>query len=951
MPSNFRKNQGNQEINNKQEHSIMKWNDLKLGKKIGGGFGILILISILLGTIAIICMMNANRKSTILAEEYVPEVEVAGKLRAAANQLMYAMRGYGLSEEEHFYEQALKCTDELKRHFSEAETLEKQAKNLKALKEQLEKASEAEATYNALMLDTKKTIDRMNQARITLDLNAGDYMKNGSNFLQSQNEAFDHELSERHQNMVLANQIVDLGTRTRVNNFRAQATGDIALLESTIKGLEELQQYTTKLYSIINDPADRERIQRTESAAKEYATGMRSYLNLEKEMRAAQEKMDLAAAALVDVSSRFLASQNAAMRAEFNTEGANLEERLTKISWINTMIDTGNAVSIQVLKGQTTRNPQLMQKAGEELNAVLTLTAKLRPITRRAENIQQIDSTEAAVKSYQASMADYLKSYSKVDEARDLMDKAAGTYVAQCAEFLSGQQDKLKSNLQERHEKLVLATSVLNLGNEVRVNAYKAQALRDPALLKAAQANFPILEEKYAALRKITRLEQDLTAIASTQSAGHKYDQTLGAFLIDWNNLQSLATRRTEAGMTFIESCQTMSEAAMSGMNGISQETVSTLSKASVTMIIGLLVAVAIGSYVAWLITCAITRPINTAVGIANKLADGDLMIQIDVPGSDEVGQLLKAMKNMLEKLKEIVSQIMSAADNVAAGSEELSSSAQEMSQGATEQAASAEEASASMEEMASTIQQNAENAHETNNIAAQSSSATTETNRAVTESVIAMKDIAERISIIQEIARQTDLLALNAAIEAARAGEHGRGFAVVASEVRKLAERSQTAAGEISTLSSNSVAVAERAGQMLDKLVPDIKRTAELIQEISAASQEQNKGAEQINLAIQQLDTVTQQNASAAEEMSATSEELASQSQQMQDIISFFNIGSHHSIARTSASRPKKAAAPSAKKPAPPAKQPVKPAPAKPKSGGIDLVMDDFDDSQFEAY
>ncbi|MDK4717707.1 methyl-accepting chemotaxis protein, partial [Rhizobium sp. CNPSo 4039] len=214
-----------------------------------------------------------------------------------------------------------------------------------------------------------------------------------------------------------------------------------------------------------------------------------------------------------------------------------------------------------------------------------------------------------------------------------------------------------------------------------------------------------------------------------------------------------------------------------------------------------------------------------------------------------------------------------------------------QLSQGATEQASSAEEASASMEEMAANIKQNADNAAQTEKIARQSAKDAEISGQAVDRAVNAMRTIAEKISIVQEIARQTDLLALNAAVEAARAGEHGRGFAVVASEVRKLAERSQAAAAEISSLSGETVTVATEAGDMLSRLVPDIRKTAELVAEISAACREQDIGASQINEAIQQLDKVTQQNAGASEEMSATSEELAAQAEELQASIAFFKV------------------------------------------------------------
>jgi len=276
---------------------------------------------------------------------------------------------------------------------------------------------------------------------------------------------------------------------------------------------------------------------------------------------------------------------------------------------------------------------------------------------------------------------------------------------------------------------------------------------------------------------------------------------------------------------------------------------------------------------------------------MAEKIAAGDLSVKVEVlSGQDTLG---KSFSAMVENLHRVMEKLRTAGESLTTASEGLTSSCEEMSQGATEQAAAAEEASSSMEQMASNIRQNADNAAQTEKIALKSSEDAREGGQAVAETVKAMKEIAERISIIEEIARQTDLLALNAAIEAARAGEHGKGFAVVASEVRKLAERSQTAAGEISKLSSRSVEVAEKAGNMLARLVPDIQKTSELVQEISAASNEQNTGAEQINKAIQQLDQVIQQNASAAEELSATAEELSAQAEELQSTISFFKIES----------------------------------------------------------
>ena len=280
---------------------------------------------------------------------------------------------------------------------------------------------------------------------------------------------------------------------------------------------------------------------------------------------------------------------------------------------------------------------------------------------------------------------------------------------------------------------------------------------------------------------------------------------------------------------------------------------------------------------------------LNEVTSVTQQIAGGDLTVTVKERSADD--RLMQALAQMVQRLKDVVGSIREATNQVASGSQEMSATAEQISQGATEQAASAEEASSSMEEMASTIKQNSDNAQQTESIAVKSAEDAMASGTAVTETVGAMREIATKISIIEEIARQTNLLALNAAIEAARAGEHGKGFAVVASEVRKLAERSQTAAGEISTLSASSVGVAEKAGELLGKLVPDIKKTAELVQEITAASGEQNTGADQINKAIQQLDQVIQQNAGAAEEMSSMAEELSSQAEQLQGSISFFKL------------------------------------------------------------
>ena len=287
----------------------------------------------------------------------------------------------------------------------------------------------------------------------------------------------------------------------------------------------------------------------------------------------------------------------------------------------------------------------------------------------------------------------------------------------------------------------------------------------------------------------------------------------------------------------------------------------------------------------------SIIRPLAYSVNISKEMSRGNFDHDIMDGGNGEIGQMLNALETMKVNLSATFSEIRSSAVSLANTSEQVSSTATVLSQGASEQSASVEETSASVEQMGASVNQNSENARITDGIATESSKAAKEGGESVLATVRAMQDIAEKITIIEEIAYQTNMLALNAAIEAARAGEHGKGFAVVAAEVRKLAERSQIAASEIGELTGESVKVAEKAGALLEKMLPEIAQTAELVQDISAASREQADGVDQITNAMHQLDGVTSQNAAASEELAATSQEMRSQAQTLLDIVSFFQL------------------------------------------------------------
>jgi methyl-accepting chemotaxis protein len=309
------------------------------------------------------------------------------------------------------------------------------------------------------------------------------------------------------------------------------------------------------------------------------------------------------------------------------------------------------------------------------------------------------------------------------------------------------------------------------------------------------------------------------------------------------------------------------------------------------SLIIAVIFGVGLFIVINFLISRSITNGLKKGIEFTKKVAQGDLTVDLNIDQKDEIGEMASALSQMLVKLKEIVFSIIEGAENIDLASSEISNNSQQLSQGASELAASTEEISSSMEQMASNIQQNNENAQQTERISGSATESMLEMSKIGRESFDSIKTIAEKITIINDIAFQTNLLALNAAVEAARAGEHGRGFAVVAAEVRKLAERSKLAADEIGVLSKNSLMITEKTRQSLETLVPEIQKTAHLVKEISSACLEQNSGANQINVTLQQLNIVTQQNATSSEEMASSAEELSNQADSLKEVVSYFKI------------------------------------------------------------
>ncbi|WP_027190232.1 HAMP domain-containing methyl-accepting chemotaxis protein [Fundidesulfovibrio putealis] len=630
--------------------------NLKLGMKIGLGFGILILIAALLGGMAMVNMLSVGTQAERLAQEIAPEVAIANEVERSALHTMYAMRGYAYTGDESFYSQASKELADVEKALQQARDLYQKHPRLVKLKDNVEKATAAVAEYKKLAQQTHDLEKAIDENRKAMDSGAQAFMKNSYEYIESQNKA---------------------------------------------------------LRDLLVQP---------------------------------------------------------------NVESAKVKDRTDKIEWMNDIIDAGNAIRLANFRGQTLRDIKIIQDGMKNFETVAAREQAIRPITRQEANIRQLNEIRKSGDAYREAMQSFIKNYQAMEETG------------------------------------------------------KKRGIAAEAVLKAAEET-----SQYG-----VKTTEELTAEASHS-----------------------------------------------------------LSSSSTVMAIGLVAALIIGVVVAIFITKGITGPVIKGVTFAQRMSEGDMTLDLDVDQKDEIGVLAEALREMTRRLNEVMGEVVEGANNVASGSQQLSATSESLSQGASEQAASVEEVSSSMEEMASNIQQNADNSVQTESMAMKAAKDAEEGGRAVSQTVGAMKQIAEKISIIEEIARQTNLLALNAAIEAARAGEHGKGFAVVAAEVRKLAERSGHAAAEISSLSSESVAVAEKAGSMLTAIVPDIKKTAELVQEIAAGSREQNAGADQINKAIQQLDQVIQQNASASEEMASTSEELSSQAEQLLSTVSFFRLKGSHGRSR----------------------------------------------------
>lgn len=847
-----------------------------LRKKMGLGFGFVIVLMLILGIISTVMMSNVQTQSTILSQEYVAEVEIAQNLERFLRQAMYNIRVYALNEETGYLDRGLEELGKVKTELQQARDFVAEATHLSEF--------EADLTTIAAKIEEFELLTQKNAAknrevqlnRKMLEEAAAQYLQNCTNFLRHQQESLETEaiadfppdrIVNRLTKIAQMNEVLTLGNLNRIATAQAQALRDPSRIQQTQQNFEQIDNILGALSEGVTLDENLKAIANIRSAARIYEKHMNSLLE---NWLAGQEITEQRVAVGDEVLAQAQAIAERGMGetkdvAEDTVTSLNSASRILMIGLLIAAV-IGVAAGVVITRGIV--NPLAKSVDFARAIAAGNLNASLE--IYRADEIGVLAYALQNMKEKIQAVLHETESLTQAVQQGKL-DIRGNT-----ADFAGGWQ-----------ELLVGINSLIDaFVGPINVTADFIDRLSKSdipdEITDDYQGDFNKIKTNLNMLREdIQRVLQEMSYLS--QAIQHGQLRTRG-------NIDDFGGGWREL---------------VRGVNNLIEAFVTPL-----TMTAGALDRIARGDIPEKILETyqgdfnQIKQNLNTLIDamheithLAQEMADGNLTVQVNERSEQDA--LMQALNTMIQRLSSTVLSVQSTADHVATGSKGMSSSSEQMSQGATEQAAAAEEASSSMEQMVANIRQNAENAMQTEKIAVKVAEEARESGKAVAQTASAMKKIAKKIAIIEEIARQTHMLSLNATIEAAKAQDHGQGFGVVASEVRALAERSRVAAEEISEITGSSVAISEKAGEMLKTLVPSIQQTAELVQEISAASNEQNSGANQINLAIQQLDQVIQENASTSEEMAATADSLAQQAERLRRTMSFFQVDQSEHIAQ----------------------------------------------------